>query len=95
MSTSVVELPPGDVGGSNQLEYGAMEAESSGDALLTSSYQLHNSNGSENSPNHDAHSDDEGDDSSVDDEDENEMSLAELLYSSSSYHAIVKPGVSF
>lgn len=41
----------------------------------------------------DAEPNDEGDDAESSLDDEYEMSLTELLYSSASYHAIVKPGI--
>lgn len=69
-------------------EYGATVEE----PPLSSPYHLQeNNNALDGTPQHD-HPHPHGDNGDDDLPDEYEMSLTELLYSSSSYHAIVKPG---
>jgi hypothetical protein len=71
--------------------YGSTDAQ---EQRLTSPYQLHGSSpggdGIHRSAAPDAAEASDSDDDSLDEE--YEMSLTELLYSSASYHAIVKPG---
>lgn len=91
MSTSANEAP------AHPQAYGATETTEA--QAITTNYELQDQGGGDGEAFNDENvggSEDGGGDSydSLDDDEDRNMSMTEMLYSSSSYHAIAKPGES-